>query len=224
MLRKMATFRPTLLLAMPEAMRGFFAVYSLSLLASALPATLFYFYVHDFLGAGKSLFVFLGLYLIAGMVAFPFWKMLAVYKGAAQSWLYAMIFSVLAFVGVIFLTPGHLLAYGAICVASGLASGAELVLPLITLKKIIRDTGDQPYAVHRYALLAFIGKAMALVACLPLLPLWGAPNWLNTWLPVLYGAIPCLFKAMAACLLWRWLKTGGERNEKITDRDDVHAA
>jgi glycoside/pentoside/hexuronide:cation symporter, GPH family len=195
------------------------ACYSLSMLASALPAALFFFYVRDVLGAEGYLLHFLALYVGAGIVALPLWKRAAQRYGTGEVWLAAMIFTIIIFIGVCFLENGDIVPYGIICVLSGLTFGAEFMLPAMMLKN---------NTMSRYATLAFLGKVMAILGCAPLLLFTDFFNLsttqLHSVLIALYGVVPCLIKIAAAFLLWQWINMNGGNNETFNTRGSSHAA
>ena len=211
-----------------NAKRDILVCFSLSMLGSALPAALFYFYVRDVLGAEANMLHFLALYLVPGIAVLPLWKRAAQRYGSAQAWLGAMVFTVVVFIGVCFLGQGDVVPFGIICILSGLTFGAEFMLPAMILKKIVATTNHINNTVSRYATLAFIGKVTAIVGCAPLLlftDLFDLPvNQRHVALIALYGFVPCLVKTASAAQLWRWIKTNGENDEKRDTRGNTHVA
>lgn len=202
--------------------------YCLGMLGSAMPAALFYFYVRDIVEAEKHLLLFLGLYLVPGLVTLPLWRQLAQRFGGAQTWLAAMLFTVVVFSGVCFLGKGDVIPYGIICFLSGLTFGAEYMLPAMVLKNVIDAPANTRSAVARYATVAFLAKLMALLGCAPLFLFMGlfelsaAQHHIS--LLAFYGFAPCLLKLASAYLLWRWMKINGGNDEKPAVRGDAHAA
>jgi Na+/melibiose symporter-like transporter len=113
---------------------------------------------------------------------------------------------------------GDLLAYGAICVLSGMALGADLSLPPSVLADLLaraRDDAHRGGGSHAGACFGwwnFVTKAnLALAAglALPLLAALGyapgatAPEALAA-LSVVYAVVPVGLKLLAIALLWRW--------------------
>lgn len=202
----------------PLMMRGFYVSYGLSLLAATLPAVLVFFYIRDFLGAEEKTWIFLGLYFISGIVALPFWLRGVKVFGKSQMWFAAMLLSVIAFCGAVFLSRGDVWQYGAICAAAGLSFGAEFALPPLVLKDLIVVANEVPRAAKRYALLAFLGKAALLLGCIMVLPALdffgfkpgqGNERHVLAVLSFCYAALPCLIKGFALLTCWRWIKTYG---------------
>jgi len=129
---------------------------------------------------------------------------------------------------VCFLGQGDVIPFGIICILSGLTFGAEFLLPALILKKVSGTADNKNNVINRYATLAFLAKIVAIVGCAPLLLYTGLFNLsaaqTQIALLVLYGFVPCLIKTIAAVLLWRWIKTNGENDEKVNTHGDVHAA
>lgn len=192
--------------------RLFLGVYGLSMLASAVPAVLVMFFVRDLLQAPQLTGLFLLLYFLSGALAMPLWKTLSRHHGKYGAWLAAMLLAVAGFVGAFFLEAGNVWAYAAICIASGLALGADLALPPAILADRLHATGAPQHAAAHYSLLTLVAKlslALAGAIALPLLDQAGfVPQAQNTAsallaLSVAYALIPCLLKLAAALLLWR---------------------
>lgn len=220
----------------PQSMRGFFIAYGISLFASTVPAVLVLFYIRDFLNAEIHTGLFLGLYFLAGIFGMPLWLYLANRFGNAKSWLISMALAIITFAGAFLLKEGDITAYAIICAASGLAFGAELALPSALLGHLIEKEKDTAHTASRFALLAFLGKAMLALSgafVLPLLDYFsfkpGAANTPQalTILAFLYTALPCLVKVAAYLMLTHWIKKNGadyETNQTPSYRRDSHVA
>lgn len=187
--------------------RHLLAVFIANGIASALPATLFLFFVADVLLAESWSGVLLVLYFVAGAVSLPLWVGLSARVGRVTAWLMAMLLAMFAFAGASLLGAGDLGGFAAICLASGLALGADLALPAA----IAADLGER----HRRAGACFgvwnffakLNLALAAGLALPLLSVLGYVPNTQQGLPGLsfaYALLPLLFKAIAAFLLWRW--------------------
>jgi Na+/melibiose symporter-like transporter len=178
--------------------------------ASALPATLFLFFVADVLQLESASGPLLALYFVAGAASLTLWVRLAARLGRVAAWFAAMLLSIAAFAGASQLGSGDLWPFAIICLASGMALGADLALPAA----IVADLGErqgQPGAYFGiWNLVAKLNLALAAGLSLPLLAALGyAPN-AGTGLPALvfaYALLPLAFKAVAATLLWRWRST-----------------
>lgn len=187
--------------------RRLLGVFLLSGIASALPATLFLFFVADVLGNEAAGGPLLGLYFLAGALSLPAWVALAGGVGRVRAWLWAMGFSVVAFVGAGLLGAGDTAAFAVICLLSGLALGADLALPAA----MAADLGErQRLSGAIFGVWNFVAKlnlALAAGLALPLLSLIAYAPGSGEGLPALrfaYAVLPLVFKTLAAALLWRW--------------------
>ena len=190
--------------------RALFAVLMVNGVASAIPATLFLFFATDHLQLGAYAGAFLIMYFGAAAISIPFWVQMAVRFGEARAWVGGMLMASVVFVWAFWLDPGAALAFGAICVLSGLAVGADLALPPALLAGVIKAAG---HAASREA--AYFGVwnwgvqmtlALAAGIALPLLEWLGfVPGSGGTTLALVaaYALLPCALKLLAAALLWR---------------------
>jgi Na+/melibiose symporter-like transporter len=176
-------------------------------IASALPATLFLFFVADVLHLESASGPLLALYFVSGAASLPLWVKVASQHGRVFAWGCAMVLSILAFAGASLLGSGDLLPFAIICLASGLALGADLTLPAA----IAADIGErQRQAGACFGVWNFVAKlnlALAAGLSLPLLGLLGYVPGSSNGLPALifaYALLPLAFKALAGWLLWRW--------------------
>ncbi len=189
------------------AFRPLFAVFMLNGIASALPATLVLFFVDDILRAPHLAGMFLGLYFVAGAASLPAWLALCRRIGNPAGWFAAMMLSVAAFSGALLLGEGNIVGFGAICVASGLALGADLALPPAMLADTVRSAGHESRAGAYFGLWTLATKlnlALAAGIALPLLALFGyTPGTPATVWPlyVAYCVLPCAMKLCAAFML-----------------------
>ena len=176
-------------------------------IASALPATLFLFFVADVLHLESASGPLLALYFVSGAASLPLWVKVASRYGRVFAWGCAMVLSIVAFAGASLLGSGDLLPFAIICLASGLALGADLTLPAA----IAADIGErQRQAGACFGVWNFVAKlnlALAAGLSLPLLGLLGYVPGSSSGLPALifaYALLPLAFKALAGWLLWRW--------------------
>jgi len=181
-------------------------------IAAAIPATLVLFYVADVLDASSRQGLFLALYFVAGAAGMPLWIRLAARVGIVRAWMLAMALAVAGFVGASALGAGDVAAFGAICVASGLALGGDLALPPALLAGVIarrageRDTGAY-FGV--WTLATKLNLALAAGIALPLLGALGyepgtrSPEGLRA-LALVYAGVPCALKLAAIVLLARF--------------------
>ena len=187
--------------------RNLLLVFVANGIASALPATLFLFFVADVLHLESASGPLLALYFVSGAASLPLWVKIASQHGRVFAWGCAMVLSILAFAGASLLGSGDLLPFAIICLASGLALGADLTLPAA----IAADIGErQRQAGACFGVWNFVAKlnlALAAGLSLPLLGLLGYVPGSSNGLPALvfaYALLPLAFKALAGLLLWRW--------------------
>lgn len=207
---------------MPQETRKLLAVYGFSMLAASVPAVLVVFFVRDKLGVEPLLGVFMLLYFMSGVAGMPLWKKASVQIGKPQAWALAGLLSITGFAGAFFLAEGDVYAYAAVCVASGLALGADLTLPPSMLADHIHARANHRFAATHYACLSFIAKASLAVAsalALPALDLAGfVPNTDNsasalTVLSLTYAVVPCLLKLIAIAFIYGFFVRGQQRAE-----------
>jgi glycoside/pentoside/hexuronide:cation symporter, GPH family len=174
----------------------------------AITSTLFLFFVEDRLmlpgQAGPLLILF---FLSAGL-SVPFWAQLSRYLGAKRVLLLAMPLAILGFVGAAFLAPGNAFGFALICLASGAALGADMVILPAMFSVALTRAGLQPsLAFGIWSFAGKLGLALAAFAVLPVLEnsgfIPGADNsaaalWV---LNISYAVIPCLLKLCALALV-----------------------
>lgn len=170
----------------------------------ALTSTLFLFFVEDRLGlagmAGGMLILF---FLCAGLTV-PFWAWLSNRIGGKRTLLIAMPLSIIGFVGAGALAPENPMGFAAICVASGMALGADMVvLPAMFSVVLTRQGLNASSAFGLWSLAGKLGLALAAFVTLPLLERAGfTPGQTNsaealTLLNLTYAVLPCLLKILA---------------------------
>ena len=123
------------------------------------------------------------------------------------SWLAAMLLAMLAFAGASLLGPGDLYPFALICLASGLALGADLALPAAIAADLGERQGQAGACFGVWNFVAKLNLALAAGLALPLLGQLGYVPGGTDGLPALtfaYALLPLAFKAIAAALLWRW--------------------
>lgn len=99
-------------------------------LANGMPAVLFPLYLEHGLAASpteRGVLIFT--YFVSGVLAIPLWVSLSRRFGKHRVWSGAMLMACCAFIWVPLLGPGDVLAFGVVCVFTGMALGADLALP-----------------------------------------------------------------------------------------------
>jgi glycoside/pentoside/hexuronide:cation symporter, GPH family len=198
------------------AFRRLIAVFVVNGIASAVPATLVLFFVRDRLGLAPYEALFLVSYFAAGALSMPLWVRLVPRFGLPRVWLSGMLLAVAAFVWAATLDSGSIAGFLAVCVASGVALGADLALPSAMLAGVVQRAGHAGRGEGAYFgwwnFAVKLNLALAAGVALPLLAAFGyAPGArdaaaLNA-LTLAYCVLPCALKLLAAALLWRlWLR------------------
>lgn len=192
--------------------RALLQVFLLNGIASAVPATLVMFFIQDRLQApaGHEAF-YLGAYFLAAALSMPLWLRVVQRLGLAQTWLVGQALSVLVFMWALSLGAGDLLGFAVICAMSGVALGADLVVPGALLTGVIQRSGDAGMAEGRYLgwwqVATKLNLALAAGLALPALQILGysagTRNPDALWaLSMAYAALPCILKLLAAWRLW----------------------
>ncbi len=189
------------------AFRRLLLVFVANGLASALPATLFLFFVADVLQAEAASGGLLALYFLAGVLSLPFWLRLAARHGRSLAWLLAMGLAIVSFAAAHRLGAGDLWPFAVICLLSGFALGADLSLPAALAADIGQRLGQAGACFGVWNFVAKLNLALAAGLVLPVLA-WlgyvpGSGEGLAA-LSVAYAIFPLVGKAVAAALLWRW--------------------
>ncbi|MEL6218840.1 MAG: MFS transporter [Pseudomonadota bacterium] len=182
--------------------------------ANGLPVTLFLFFVEHRLEAPEAAGPLLLLYFVAAILGVPLWAWLAGRVSKHRAWAGAMLYACAIFLAALALGPGDVVAFGVICVLTGLALGADLSLPPAIQADVVeidsRATGAERaglfFAIWQVATKA----ALALSSGLALLVLAGAgfeATGANDdealWtLALLYAGAPIVLKLTAVGLMW----------------------
>ena len=175
----------------------------------AVSSTLFLFFVESRLAAPGWEGPLLILFFLAAAGAAPIWARIAARIGERRALLAGMVLSIAAFAWALTLGPGDTAAFAAICLATGAALGADMViLPAIFARRLATIA---PGGAEGFGLWAFASKAtlaLAAVALLPLLERAGftpgaatQPAVALTLLGLLYAGAPLILKTLAAALL-----------------------
>ncbi|WP_425046001.1 MFS transporter [Primorskyibacter sp. S87] len=170
----------------------------------AITSTLFLFFVEDRLQLAGMAGPLLILFFLSAGLSVPVWTRLSYRIGPRETLLIAMPLSIIGFVGAAFLAPGNPGGFAAICIASGIALGADMVL--LPAMFSVALTGAGLNASAAFGLWSFAGKmglALAAFLVLPVLELNGfVPGQANSAralgaLNLAYAAIPCILKLIA---------------------------
>ena len=203
---------PSLTLALgTPAFRRLLGIYLVNGVASAVPATLVLFFIRDRLQAPNFEPLFLASYFAAGALSMPLWVRAVARFGLSRCWLAGMLLAVATFAWAALLGAGDVAAFVAVCVASGIALGADLTLPGAMLAGVIQRAGHGGRLEGAYFgwwnFATKLNLALAAGISLPLLEAFGySPGARDssalTALTLAYCLLPCLLKLAAAGLLY----------------------
>ena len=185
--------------------------------ANGFPATLFLFFVGNRLGAPEAAGPLLVVYFLCGIVGVPIWLGLAERTSKHRSWSIAMAIACVFFALALRLGEGDTIAFGLICMATGLALGADLLLPPSIQADVVDiDTlasGEQRAGMY-FAVWGFATKlalASAAGIAFPVLTLAGFDPKGHSgdgsgleMLGFLYCGLPILLKIAAIAVMWNF--------------------
>jgi len=191
--------------------QGLLALVAVNTAPLAVSSTLFLFYVETVLAAPGWEGPLLILFFIAAAGAAPLWARGARRWGARPVLLAAMALAVASFSWALLLGPGDVAPFALICVLTGAALGADMViLPALFAQRMAQVA---PGGTEGFSLWSFASKATLALAAASLLPALGMagfvpgadsqPETAVLWLGLLYAGLPVLLKLVAAGLLLR---------------------
>ena len=186
--------------------RRLLPIYFFNSVSVSIPATLSLFFINDRIQAPHLAGYFLASYFIAGALGLPVWIILAKRLGTKLAWKIGMAIAIISFIGAAFLAEGNTASYMLVCIASGLALGADLALPPVLLAEIIPKTQSPASYYGVWTLLAKLALALSGLA-LPLLSLLSyqpGQSANSGGLVLLYAALPCILKLIALYSLHRY--------------------
>jgi GPH family glycoside/pentoside/hexuronide:cation symporter len=196
-----------------EGFRRLIVAYLINGIANGLPATLFLLFVTHRLAIPEQAGILLATYFLCGILAVPLWLKLSYRFGKHRVWCAAMVWACLWFAMVPLLGPGDFWPFLVICVLTGMALGADLVLPASMQADVIDadtlETGERRAGLF-FALWGMATKlalALAVGLAFPILSFAGFDSeGDNTQgalitLVVLYSLIPVIFKSAAIVLM-----------------------
>lgn len=200
-------------------------------LANGVPVTLFLFFTADRLGMDVDTagLMFL-LYFAAAILGVPFWGWAAARITKHRAWCCAMVYASMIFVAALFLGEGDVIAFGVISVLTGLAFGADLILPPSIQADVVQLDTERTGAARAglfFAIWQVATKAaVALSSGLVLIALdWsgfnaGGDNTSSTLttLSVLYAGIPIVLKLTAVAMMWRFPLGEEQVNDHAEER------
>ncbi len=188
------------------------AVFLLNGIASAVPATLFLFFVQDRLQAApKAEGPLLALYFVCAALSMPVWLRAVARFGLARVWCVGMLLSIVVFVWASRLGAGDMTAFAVICALSGAALGTDLALPSALLLRVVAQEGHSGSREGAYLgwwnFATKLNLALAAGLSLPALQWLGYAPGVRTpealmALTAAYCILPCVLKSFAAWALY----------------------
>jgi GPH family glycoside/pentoside/hexuronide:cation symporter len=184
--------------------------------ANGIPAALFFIYLEHGLRADEDVRpLFVLLYFCAAIISIPLWFRFSKVLGKHRAWCWGMIAASLAFICVPWIEPGGYVIFGVVCVVTGMAFGADLMLPP-ALQADVTDyarlrTGH-PQTGLQFALWGMSTKlalAVAVGLALPGIETAGFdPNVPSDGgrqaLVMIYALIPVVIKVLAILMVWQF--------------------
>ncbi|MBR9650011.1 MFS transporter [Thalassovita aquimarina] len=174
----------------------------------AITSTLFLFFVEDRLQLPGKAGPLLILFFLSAGLSVPLWARMSRRAGPKTTLLIAMPLAVLGFVGAAFLAPGNMAGFALVCLASGSALGADMViLPAMFSVALTKAGLKASLAFGIWSFAGKLGLALAAFAVLPVLERSGftpgVPNSAEalTTLNISYAVIPCILKLGALALV-----------------------
>ncbi|MBG7602904.1 MAG: MFS transporter [Gammaproteobacteria bacterium] len=192
-----------------EPFRRLATLFFLNGLAVAIAATLSLFYIADVLQLESYSGAFLALYFVSGAISLPLWLILTRRLDKTITWMIGSILAVTGFVWAVQLGAGDIVPYVIVCMLSGAALGADLVLPTAIAADIIPQQ-DHGRTASYFGIWSLISKAVLALSAgmaLPLLAVVGYRPGEQAGLEelaLLYAGVPSIIKLFSAALLLRW--------------------
>ena len=193
-------------------------------LANGIPAALFFLYLeHGLEVSGDERPRFILVYFLAAILAIPLWLRLSANLGKHQTWCWAMLIATLAFITVPLLPPGEQVFFFIICLITGAALGADLVLPP-AIQADVADYDRWRFKVDRTGLqFALWGMATKLALAVAVGLALPSIEWLGfdpkavssegrNALIMIYAGLPVVIKLVAIKIMWRFPLTAARQN------------
>ncbi len=177
-------------------------------LPTAITSTLFLFYADDVLKAKDSAGYFLAVYFFAAVLSTPCWSWLSKQFGKRNTLVAAMALAMGSFVWAFLLGAGDATLFYIICVLSGFAMGADMILLPSLLADVMHGQDDQGssgfglwHALSKWSLALAAGISLPLLAAFGYQPAIAQAASTQHIVSVAYALIPCGIKAIALGIL-----------------------
>jgi Na+/melibiose symporter-like transporter len=222
-------------LARNRAFTSLIGAFFINGIANGLPGSLFLFFVGERLLAPDMAGPLLVLYFVAGVAGVPIWLVLAKRIGKARAWIAGMGLASATFIFAATLGPGDVTAFAIVCLLSGLALGADIVLPASIQADIIEADRQATGKARAASFLGFwaLATKLAFAAAVGIaFPVLGAMGFdpgagLRTeagllTLSLLYAAVPVALKLVAIALMLRFARRHDPQGARF-DQPVAHA-
>lgn len=194
------------------------AAFFLNGLANGIPATLFLYFVSDYLGAPEMRGPLLFLYFLCGIGGVPLANYVAKRTSKHRAWAYGMLAATIIFAFTPLLSEGDVFAFSIIAALTGLLVGFDLSIPPAIQADVIDiDTaasGEQRSGMYfaAWSLATKLSLALAVGFAFPLLGAFGfqpdsnAPQSATALsaLAITYAWVPAVLKLGAIALVWNF--------------------
>ncbi len=184
--------------------RRLYLVFFFNALAPAITATLYLFYMADVLHAADAAALCLLAYFIAALVAMPLWVRLAARYGNITCLIAAMGLAVVSFLWASQLGAGDVALFVVVCIATGIAFGADAaLLPSLLSDDLQRTHAHEHTAFGIWIAISKFALALAAGIALPTVELLQeAGMHIDSAIRLTYSLLPCIIKISALiCLI-----------------------
>ncbi|MBK2095018.1 MFS transporter [Francisella philomiragia] len=189
-----------------------FVGYTISAIGSTLPAVAIIFFSKYILKTSELTGLYIFAYFLGAIVFIPIMKKISLKFGIIKTWGYALLFYASIFSFVFALSDGDYILFTIISFISGAGLATELILPSILLAKWIDSYPERKELGNGYyAMLTFIAKfsyAIATIITFPIINSSFASDSANLEISLrfVYCILPCLFKLVAAGVIFLWFR------------------
>ncbi len=194
------------------------AAFFINGLANGIPATLFLYFVSDYLGAPDMRGPLLFLYFLCGIAGIPLANYLARRTSKHRAWAYGMLAATIIFAFTPLLSEGDILAFAIISALTGFLVAFDLSIPPAIQADVIdidtAQSGEQRSGTYfaAWSLATKLSLALAVGFAFPLLGAFGfqpdsdAPQTGTalTALAITYAWVPAVLKLGAITLVWNF--------------------
>lgn len=196
-----------------KSVRYFLALAFINAMPVAITSTLFVFFVEHRLSMPGTAGLFLVLFFIAAAASTPLWRYLSVRLGMRYTLASGMVLAIISFMWAYTLNSGDQVWFALVCIASGAALGADMILLPAIFSRYQTKKSINPAVA--FGFWNFSGKASLALAAGLILPTlsWSgfsvgstkSPEALNA-LAFLYAIVPCILKTGALIMLFMVIK------------------